>query len=656
MSWFQKLYETYEHCMDNPAFANAEPPLLPVSHTSQQAHIRVVLDGAGNFLRAELLNKQSIILPATEDSAVKAAKPVSHPLIEKIHYCAKDYKCTRENYFDLYEKELGEWCRSEFTHPKCEAVYNYIIKGMLVSDLISEKILQAGADGQLLTTAQKKDDIFSFLSSKNINGKNIKDQGDAVVCWSVEIPGDLESDTWKDKSLQDKWIQYDETRTKKISLCMVTGIESSIMLKHPKFILRPGDQAKIVSSNDKNGFTFRGKFDAASEACTIGYKVSQKAHNALRWLIARQGYHNGEQTIVAWAVKGAEIPSPFEYIAVEDGGSKEAAAPDPTLEAGWIRNNTRDLGKSFADELNKALRGYRAKLKDTDDIVVLGLDSATPGRLSVTFYRELSLSDYLDKLRAWQLDCLWRLRRVISRDDGAKKKDLVIWPISAPTPKEICFAAYGGSADEKLKKAATERLLPCIVDAAPIPRDLMESCVRRACARAGLKTWEWYSVLGVACALYKGFYARHPEEEKRRAYSMSLDEKRHTRDYLYGRLLAVAEYAEHSALQAAEEKRPANAERLMQHFADHPFSTWLTLEKHINPYMLRLKSNENLRGLHIKCRKLLQNICDAFDPEEFVSNKRLSGEFLLGYHCQMSDIYRNKKTTIQPDEQEGEKV
>ena len=31
------------------------PALMPVSHTSQQAQIRVVVDGQGNFVRAELL-------------------------------------------------------------------------------------------------------------------------------------------------------------------------------------------------------------------------------------------------------------------------------------------------------------------------------------------------------------------------------------------------------------------------------------------------------------------------------------------------------------------------------------------------------------------------------------------------------------------------
>ena len=50
MSWIQKLYDTYEQCADAPQFEN--DPLMPISHTKQQAHIEIVLDDNGNFLRA----------------------------------------------------------------------------------------------------------------------------------------------------------------------------------------------------------------------------------------------------------------------------------------------------------------------------------------------------------------------------------------------------------------------------------------------------------------------------------------------------------------------------------------------------------------------------------------------------------------------------
>ena len=105
---------------------------------------------------------------------------------------------------------------------------------------------------------------------------------------------------------------YDAAQMQQKGLCMVQGEERAVATKHPRNIRRPGDGAKLISSNDAANFTFRGRFIEADEACTVGYEASHKAHNALRWLIARQGYRNGEQAVVAWAVSGARVPNPCE--------------------------------------------------------------------------------------------------------------------------------------------------------------------------------------------------------------------------------------------------------------------------------------------------------------------------------------------------------
>ena len=109
---------------------------------------------------------------------------------------------------------------------------------------------------------------------------------------------------------------------------------------------------------------------------------------------------------------------------------------------------------------------------------------------------------------------------------------------------------------------------------------------------------------------------------------MALEPNRKTRDYLYGRLLALAESLEVWALNKAGEKREANAARLMQRFAEHPFSTWRTLELALTPYKARLGGKSKKR------QGLIDELIAAFDVEDFLSDKRLSGEFLVGYHCQ----------------------
>ena len=48
----------------------------------------------------------------------------------------------------------------------------------------------------------------------------------------------------------------------------------------PKKIRNSGDGAKLISSNDDKGFTFRGRFDLPSEAACVGRVTTEKAHNA----------------------------------------------------------------------------------------------------------------------------------------------------------------------------------------------------------------------------------------------------------------------------------------------------------------------------------------------------------------------------------------
>ena len=121
---------------------------------------------------------------------------------------------------------------------------------------------------------------------------------------------------------------------------------------------------------------------------------------------------------------------------------------------------------------------------------------------------------------------------------------------------------------------------------------------------------------------------------------MVLERDRTNRDYLYGRLLAVAEKIEETALWIADEKRPTAAARLMQRFADRPFSTWRIIELNLQPYMQRLQGNR--AGFLVNRKKDLDEIYVAFESGDFTSDRQLTGEFLLGYHCQRQELNPQK--------------
>ncbi|OZA28442.1 MAG: type I-C CRISPR-associated protein Cas8c/Csd1 [Hydrogenophilales bacterium 17-64-11] len=625
MSWIQKLYETYEQCKGHEP--DGSEPLLPISHTYQQAHVEITIDIAGNFKSAQFIGKQETVVPATEESAGRTNKCAPHPLCDKVQYCAADYQKWGGNkapyYSDHtnkkgeivkgYETLLSTWCASEHRHFKAEAVLAYVRKGEIVADLVREKILHAGNDGKLLgnwNADTPTPDIFRILTPDQKTKQ--RDQGNAFIRWRVREPENPCTAVWEDESLHVAWAKYDASTKATPGVCMVTG-ETGVNLasSHPKRIRHAGDGAKLISANDSSGYTFRGRFtdDTGQQACGVGYEVTQKAHNALRWLIQRQAYRNGDQVIVSWAVGGAPIPDPFgSSLTLLLAGIDATDSPTVIVDA--------DAGQAFAKRLNLAMKGYRARLGPTDDIVVMGLDSATPGRMAITFYRELTGSEFLARIERWHTDFAWH-------QNFGKDKHFV----GAPAPHDIAEAAYGRRLDDKLKKATIERLLPCIVDGQAFPRDLLESTIRRTCNRVGLERWEWEKFLGIACGLYRGAF-------KNEGYEMALETDRRSRDYLYGRLLALAENIEGYALTTAESGRETTAARFMQRFADRPVSTWRTVELALSPYKSRLNASAKGKGFLIKRMRVIDEILCLFEPEDFLRDTKLSGEFLLGYHCQ----------------------
>ncbi len=650
MSWIQKLYETYELAQ---ALNLSEQGVMPISHTLQNAHINIVIDGEGNFKRAHVLEKTQVVLPATESSAGRSSGEAPHPLADKLQYVAQDYGAfggKKKNYFEGYMKQLREWVESDYSHPKASAVFNYITKGCVIADLVSQHVCFVDEERVLLTKWEAETEqplLFKVLPKE----KGKLDQGNALVCWTVEVEGESLANSWQDKSLQDAWVQYDINRGGDTTFCCVTGNETVAALNHPAKLRHTGDKAKLISANDNSGYTFRGRFLDAQQAATIGFEVTQKAHNALRWLLSRQGYRNGDHVTVSWAVSGADIPQPFsdpdEWDDIDD-----LSVVEVPVSVENVLDHTVDLGRSFASELNKKLAGYRSgqTIELTDSIVVMSLDSATPGRMAISYYRDFRPTEYLDNLQKWHEDFAWWQRASKEKKEHGKSS----WYLCAPSLWSILQAVYGDiiKSNETLKKNLAERLLPTIIENCAFPIDIQRRAVQRAINRQSYKQdeqWQWEQNLGVACALYKGYYQRHPDKKKRRTYQMALETENYSRDYLYGRLLAIAENIEQFALDKAGEKRSTTAGRLMQRFADRPFSTWKNIELALQPYMQRLQNTYG--GFVVDRKQKLDEVQNLFLSEEFIKDKALSGEFLLGFHCQRLAL-RKKNDTVKNEETE----
>lgn len=636
MSWLHRLYETYEQCADKNQFS--KDPLLPIRHTTQKADLEVTIDAEGNFQRANVIMKddQTTIVPCTEESEGRTgSRPVNHPLCDKLQYVAGDFQKFggevtsgfSNNPHEPYRKyvdTLTNWCKSDYSHPKLAAILEYVKKGRIIDDLVQEKILFLDSQKTLLKewTGDEQTTPPIFKKTKD------RDKGphEAFIRWRVEVPGNLQSKTWNDQEVRKSWIEYNETQHTKQGMCMVTGKKRELAKQHPANLRHDGDKAKLISSNDTSGYTFRGRFEDADQACTVSFDVTQKAHKSLKWLIKHQGFKNGSQVIVAWAVSGEDIPDPI--------ANSATLFKSETREVETCAQSQGDAGQTFALRLNKYIAGYRVTLGSTNNIVVMALDSATPGRMAILYYRELNGSDFLDRVQGWH--------QVFSWHQNYPNK---LRFFGAPSPNDIAEAAYGPSKDDTLKKLhkkTVERLLHCIIDGQAIPRDLMESTIRRTCNRSGFKHWQFEKFLGIACSLFKGSF-------KERNYQMALEHDRTTRDYLYGRLLAIAEHIEGRALYLADEKRDTNVAKLMQRFAERPYSTWRSIELALTPYKTRLRAKRPTFLMEME--KRLDEVSGKFQTQDFLDDQRLSGEFLLGYHCQREELWKGSKMETEEEEE-----
>jgi CRISPR-associated protein Csd1 len=651
MNWIEALYQTYNNCVVEVGAIKEgrDELLLPLSHTTQNANIEITLDHEANFVSAKILPKkqQKTLVPCTEQSGGRAgSKPTSHPLCDKLQYLAGDFieyggivtSGFSSNPLEPHQEclsLLNNWQKSH-PHQKIQIVVDYINKNRLIRDLVSHKIIptvssSTGLESFLHEWKEKEIDppeIFASLPATST-------PQDSFIRWRVEIPSDLIPNLCEDPSVWKSWSEHYKTTQKVSGLCYVTGKKEPLAIQHPAKLRHAADKAKLISSNDGSGFTFRGRFTDPSglEAASVSFDVTQKAHNALRWLISKQGTRLGEQAIVAWSINNQEIPNPLDSSLQLATDSDEEEDIDKLLEQEQ-RDRIASLevantGQNVALALKQKLLGYRKALGDTSKILVISMDSATPGRMALTYFRELTASEFLDRIEKWHDTTAW----LLYHNKGRRF-------FGAPSPYEIAQAAFGSRLDDKLKSATYRRLLPCIIEARPIPDDLVRSCIQRASARISLEDWEWEKALGISCALYR---KQQIQKNNQQNYTMSLDTERTTRSYLYGRLLAIADVLEQAALNK-EENRPTNAARMMQRFSSRPYDTWPTLYQRLDPYIRRLKANKP--GLLHRYQTELDAINNLFLPADFTDDSKLDGEYLLGYHCQRSALYTKKSNDL----------
>lgn len=315
----------------------------------------------------------------------------------------------------------------------------------------------------------------------------------------------IESRTWKDTSLFNSFIAYNSSSEQDMQLCYATGKILPVTYKHPSKIRNAGDKGKLISANDESGFAYRGRFQNKEQTISVSYDFSQKMHNALKWLIEKQGVNiENSLTLIVWESAMRELPkitvSADEFMFEDEAEEQQYA----------------DTYSMYREQLKKSIFGYKNSLGNDSKAMIMGLDSATTGRLSIGIYSELQGSEFLANIEKWHSDTAWY------RFNGKKKCS----EINSFGLKEIVECAFGTEQNGFIKcksEVITDhvcRLIPCAAEKRKFPQDIVRSLVNRASEPLNYDNYfNWLKVLECACGML-----RKSKIDKKEECKMALDE------------------------------------------------------------------------------------------------------------------------------------
>ena len=617
--------------------------LLPPFHTTVTAQITVTIDQNGNFMSAELVaqDDKMTIIPVTEKSGSRTAGKEPHPLCDNLRYLAGDYK----DYYkddgvcnELYMSQIEKWEKSTYSHEKVKAIYLYLKKATLIKDLVEQKIIKLNDNNQI----DDKENMEGIVQTKAFVRFIIRSTGENL---HREIPDEC----WKDRTLQDCYIKYVRSQEREKGMCYLTGNMESISYLHSKKIRNEGDGAKLISANDSQNFTYRGRFANREEAVAVGSETSQIVHNTLKWIIRKQGAFFDTMTIVTWESDQLSMPKwnmDTESIITEYENEQEENDWDSWDDDWSEEEEVSDGNPITAEKFYKALNGYGKKVDNTSNMILLAFDAATPGRLAMIENVTLDTARYLKNIEKWHNDCNWIHEKW---KDG---KRIQFWGMVGV--RDIADILFGienkgklsivDGNGKKLYAEVAKRLLPCIWYGSNIPYDYVNLAVVKASNPLTYKERKnWERVLTLACSMVK----KNEKDRNKEEWNVALDKSAKDRSYLYGRLLAVADRIEYMTYDAKDNGRITNAKRYMSTFSQRPYETWKVIEENIQPYLAKLdvvkrKYYENL----------LSEICNLFDIDKFKENKKLDGLYLLGFHSQEYDLRFKKENSEEKKEEE----
>lgn len=599
MAWQKALIDAYDACKKHIDYEhNDGNGLCPIAHQPLNVQIDVFIDDSSNFIRAEKIEsvtdekgtKRSvkIFVPADQDGSSRTSGKLSPKgLTDKLCYVCGDFaECfpedkqaeKAEEAHQNYMSQMKRWIN--YGAPdEISTVYNYLRRNTIMKDILK-------CTDKVKTT-------------------------DAVRFTVIHKDENIVKGTWQNREIAESFINFCMSTAENVGFDAVTGENRMLATVFPAQVRNSGDNAKIVSSNDKKNYTYRGGYiNCPADCITIGYEAAQKMTNALRYLIKKQGISNGHERIVCFGSStGQMLPNMWDAFF----GSEEDEAEDTAL--------------LYAERVRKAVNGYRQELERNEKITVIGVDSADDskndfkGRLAVTRYYELNQNSFFDPIVRWYETCKWKRGK----------------HIFTPAPYKIACAAYGIGDKLEVKDTKLKRVKNAVMDCTlegrklsnQVVSDVMQSVKNPQ--KYDEKVWR-YNIVEVALAVL----SRSEYDRKGEILEMDLNKAKRDRSYQFGRLLAVMERIEDSASYRKEAShKTTNAVKSWKAFTLKPAYTFSRLHQKVMPYMTSLPS-----GTQNAYKNTISEIIEKIESVDGFTNEKLDDLYLAGYYLQRDEMIK----------------
>lgn len=605
-----------------------ETTLLPIYHSNLKSVseniIEICVDKQARIRHVEYVPKgESIIFPVSEKSVSRSGKiPPPHPLSDKMKYIS----CVNQAEHVAYVEELKKWIEwqsgivKEFLTIILNTVENEDFLKQIISFLYPQTELSIRGlelyenDPKNPGKEKRKVDLSDkFVTFKVLDFT--EDKTDVCVSDYVE--------------LHNSYIAYIENSQSEgkygYGICNISGRYGRLTNKHRGIL---GNTKVISISNHIEAY--KGRFKKGEDAVRIGYKESEKIHLMLKYLLENKNssVRLGEsQYVLYWF--SDDLKNESELDITTASYFDMAAYQNPPTRP--VYSNGSIIGESF-------IKGKVLFDKESDFYIGI-IDAASPGRVSVKYFRSMKASQLMDNLNKWQSIYNWYIK---SNMEG-QKKELKY----TPAFYTILNAAYGVERDKRLfidnkkfVKDQMQKMIVAMIDGRRLPENIVKAIILNINKRLKYKE-TWYSVSHTAMAVLNSYTDRR--------YNYMLDRENDNRSYLYGRLLAVFDSIE-ASLYMETNRTITNADKFWTAYANSPAKTMGILMEKTAIYEQKLKSGgEKKYGLYVKFNKEKKEIINLIEKTAYAEgteNEKLDYDYIFGFYAEKDYLYSKTKNEV----------